>query len=93
MGFVTLEKSEREELFKQRNPYTMSVKQLEVALDANAKEQLAVREYIQNLKRYGGSKSDIDTANKVWLALKTIHTQLSNIKRRAVQTGRYMSER
>tara|TARA_R100000995_G_C3475032_1_gene120437 strand:+ start:553 stop:819 length:267 start_codon:yes stop_codon:yes gene_type:complete len=88
MGFVTLEKSEREELFKMKNPYAMSVKQLEVALDANAKEQLGVREYIQNLKRYGGSKSDIDTANKVWLALKTINTQLSNIKRRAIQQGR-----
>ena len=49
MGFVTLEKSEREELFKQKNPYAMSVKQLEVALDANAKEQLGVREYIQNI--------------------------------------------
>tara|TARA_R100000458_G_C8272505_1_gene247367 strand:+ start:2648 stop:2920 length:273 start_codon:yes stop_codon:yes gene_type:complete len=88
MGFVTLEKSEKEELFKQKNPYTMSIKQLEEALDANAKEQLGVREYVQNLKRYGGSKKDIETANKVWLALKTIHTQLSNIKRKAEQQAR-----
>lgn len=99
MGFVTLEKSEKEELFEKRsyreglfpegkNPYAMSIKQLEEALAANAKEQLGVKEYLQNLKRYGGSKGDIQTANSIWLALKTIYTQLSNIKRKAEQQAR-----
>ena len=82
MGFVTLEKSEKEELFKKK-PYAMGKKELKQALDANMEEQWAVREYIKNLKASGGSKKDIQTANQVWLALKAIHTQLEGLHRRA----------
>tara|TARA_R100000781_G_C4030098_1_gene110317 strand:- start:198 stop:449 length:252 start_codon:yes stop_codon:yes gene_type:complete len=82
MGFVTLEKSEKEELFK-RKPYAMGKKELQQALDANMKEQFALRAYVKNLKESGGSKKDIKIANSVWLALKTIHTQLEGLHRRA----------
>ena len=79
MGFVTLEKEDLEK----KSPYAMGKKELQQALDANMKEQWAVREYVKNLKAYGGSKKDIQTANSVWLALKTIHTQLEGLHRRA----------
>ena len=75
MGFVTLEKSEKKELFK-RKPYAMNQAELKALREKHIKEQLQVRNYIQALKETGGSKTDIKTANSILLALKTMDTQL-----------------
>jgi len=83
MGFVTLEKSEKEELFKQRKPYAMSVSELKQLRDKHIKEQLQVRNYIKALKESGGSKTDIKTAESILLALKTIDTQIGSLMRTA----------
>tara|TARA_R110002020_G_scaffold82212_4_gene203579 strand:- start:608 stop:853 length:246 start_codon:yes stop_codon:yes gene_type:complete len=79
MGFVTLEKSERKELFVQKN---RSKQQLQMALNANAKQQLILREVITQLKAEG----DIAGAEKgrqMWLQLKEQHTKLEGLKRKA----------
>ena len=81
MGFVTLEKSEKKDLFKKK-PGAMGRKELQQALNANAEEQLLVRQYVSN-PPIGASSKDIQTAKQVWLALKTIHTQLEGLHRRA----------
>ena len=80
MGFVSIEKED----LQKKKPYAMGKKELKRALNANAEEQMAIREYIKNLKTSGFPDSNhIDTANKIWLALKTIHTQLEGLHRRA----------
>lgn len=82
MGFVTLEKSERKELFKKK-PGAMSVSELKQLREKHIKEQLQVRNYIKALKESGGSKTDIKTANTILLALKTIDTQIGSLMRTA----------
>ena len=82
MGFVTLEKSEKKDLFK-RKPYSMNQAELKQLREKHIKEQLQLRNYIQALKETGGSKTDIKTANTILLALKTMDTQLSSLIRNA----------
>lgn len=83
MGFVTLEKSEREELFKQRKPYAMSLSELKQLREKHIKEQLQVKNYLKALEQSGGSKTDIKTAKTILLALKTIDTQIGSLMRNA----------
>ncbi len=82
MGFVTLEKSEKKELFKKK-PYAMNQAELKALREKHIKKKLQVRNYIQALKETGGSKTDIKTANSILLALKTMDTQLSSLIRNA----------
>ena len=79
MGFVSLEKED----LQKKKPYAMGKKELQQALDANIKEQQAVRDYYLAIRAHGGSKKDIETARQIWLALKTMHTQLEGLHRRA----------
>ena len=84
MGFVTLEKSEKKDLFVQKKvPGAMSHRELKEMQDKNVEEQMAIREYVKELKNTGAPRREIETANQIWLALKTIHTQLSNLRRTA----------
>ena len=79
MGFVSLEKGEKEELFVQKDA---SAAKLQEALHANAKEQLLLREAIQQLKREGKTQA-AENGRKYWLDLKAMHTTLSNLLRQA----------
>ena len=79
MGFVTLEKSEREELFVQKN---RSKKQLDMALNANSKQQLVLKEVMSQLKAEG-DLAGAEKARKMWLELKEQHTKLEGLKRKA----------
>ena len=79
MGFVTLEKSERKELFVQKN---RSKQQLQMALNANAKQQLILREVITQLKA-ANDMAGAEKGRQMWLELKQQHTDLEDLKRRA----------
>tara|TARA_R100001086_G_scaffold43301_1_gene19133 strand:- start:66 stop:311 length:246 start_codon:yes stop_codon:yes gene_type:complete len=79
MGFVTLEKSEREELFVQKN---RSKKQLDMALNANSKQQLVLKEVMSQLKAEG-DVAGAEKARQMWLELKEQHTKLEGLKRKA----------
>jgi hypothetical protein len=76
MGFVSIEKEDLEKA----PPRTKAG--LRQALHANAEEQLLMRELKIQFQNEG-NKQAADQANKIWLALKTIHTQLEGLHRRA----------
>jgi len=75
MGFVTLEKSEKNDLFVQKE---QSVTQLQQALNANSKEQLALREAIKQLKAEGNMMA-AENGRKLWLDMKAMHTSLEKL--------------
>lgn len=79
MGFVTLEKSEKKDLFVQKE---QSVTQLQQALNANSKEQLALREAIKQLKAEGNMMA-AENGRKLWLDVKAMHTSLEQLLKRA----------
>ena len=79
MGFVTLEKSEKEELFVQKDA---SAAKLQEALHANAKEQLLLREAISQLKAEGKMQA-AENGRKLWLDMKAMHTTLEKLLRQA----------
>ena len=79
MGFVTLEKSERKELFVQKN---RSKQQLQQALHHNAKQQLILREVIIQLKA-ANDMAGAEKGRQMWLELKQQHTDLEELKRKA----------
>ena len=82
MGFVTLEKSEKEELFKKK-PGAMTVAELKQLREKHIQEQVKVRAYLKALKESGGTTGQMRSANTILLALKTIDTQIGSLMRTA----------
>jgi len=79
MGFVTLEKSEKKELFVQKN---RSKKQLANALHANSKQQMILSEVKRQLAAEGDFAGE-EKARQMWLELKEQHTKLEQLHRKA----------
>ena len=84
MGFVTLEKSEKKDLFVQKDA---SVHNLQQALHANAKEQLLLREVINQLKAEGKMQA-AENGRQLWLDLKAMHTSLQKLLKEAKREER-----